>query len=51
MISFGVFLHLHVFWGADPYRRISVPGRVFGFIGVACLILGPFIYILEFVTG
>ena len=32
MISFGLFCHLHVFWGTNPYRHISAPAGVFGFI-------------------
>jgi hypothetical protein len=51
MISFGVFAHLHVFWGTNPYQHVSVPARVFGFIGFVCLILGLCFYIIEFIVG
>lgn len=51
MISFGLFSHLHVFWGTNPYQHISVPAGVLGFIGLACLILGLCFYIIEFVVG
>lgn len=51
MISFGLFAHLHVFWGTNPYRHISVHAGVFGFLGLACLIFGLSFYILEFVIG
>ena len=51
MISFGLFAHLHIFWGTHPYRRISVRAGVFGFIGIACLIVGASLYIFKFVAG
>lgn len=52
MISFGVFVHIHVFWGrGNPYQHTSASARVFAFIGGACLILGLFVYVFEFVVG
>lgn len=51
MMSFGLFAHLHIFWGTNPYRRTSVPAGVFGFIGVGCLIFGLSFYIFEFAVG
>lgn len=51
MVSFGVFCHVHVFWGTNPYRRVSVPAQVFAFIGFVCLVFGLCIYIFELVVG
>ena len=46
LISFGVFSHLHIYCGTNPYRLTSVPAAVFGLIGIACLILGVSFYIV-----
>jgi hypothetical protein len=48
LISFGLYLHFHYFWGTNPKAdHISTfGGRVFAWIGSACLALGLGIHVL-----
>ncbi len=42
LVSFGLYLHFHYFWGTNPKADlISTPGeRLFGFAALLCLVAG-----------